>query len=230
MRIMLTNDDGIQSAGIRALYDEFCGENEIFIFAPDRQCSGFSQSITIGGSIKARRAAYGRAKAYEVFGTPADCVLLGLGIMADLRPDIVISGINDGYNAADDVRYSGTIGAACEACMEGVPALAVSTCGGNRDFAKTLEYTRALMDIMRAENRRDCFYSLNVPAGEVRGLVYAPLDGRVRAIDYSLASEKNGIIEYDMRSCVTDCRAGSDEDCLLHGWAAFTRLGRTWQA
>lgn len=227
MRIMLVNDDGINSPGIWALYDELKRGNDIIVCAPHAQCSGFSHSITIAGKLEARPYQRGDARAFEVFGTPADCALLGLGALAG-EVDMVISGINNGYNAACDVHYSGTIGAACEACMQGIPALAVSTRGGNTDFAPTLRCVRHVMNIMQREHEPGVFYSLNVPAGEVHGLMRAPLGGRECVSHYEPAPGEEGRLLYDVSLIHMERAPGSDLDMLDRGWATYTRLMSDW--
>ena len=107
--------------------------------------------------MTARRVQRGGARAFAVDGTPADCAIMGLGALAGGKVDLVISGINDGYNAAMDVHYSGTMGAAAEACMQGVNALAVSRTAEIRIFAPTLRYTRKAIDMVMAGLPCGCF-------------------------------------------------------------------------
>ena len=233
MRIMLVNDDGIAAPGIWALYDALAGEHDVMVCAPHNQCSGFSHSISITGRLKARRYRRGGAQAYEIFGTPADCALLGLEALCECPPDMVISGINDGYNSAADVHYSGTIGAAFEACMHGVPALAVSTQLGNREFGPTVQLTRRLIDIALKEAHRDCILSLNVPAGEVRGLRRAPLAWRYDDSAYVRREARGDDIEFDVthKYCAPDAlEPRYDRELLARGFATYTALLCDWTA
>lgn len=125
MRILITNDDGLHAAGIAVLEQAAAAlGGEIWVVAPDREQSGQGRSVTLSNPLRARRLGERR---WSVDGSPADCVVLAMSaLMRDCRPDLVLSGINAGYNIADDVFYSGTIGAAMEAAVHGVRAIALS--------------------------------------------------------------------------------------------------------
>ena len=130
MRILITNDDGIGAPGIRRLAEMAASLGEVWVVAPENQCSAMSHRITIRGQMTARRVDFPvpAASAWSLAGTPADCVKVALMyLMRDHRPDMVFSGVNHGYNAGYDIAYSGTVGAAMEAMMQGVPAMAWST-------------------------------------------------------------------------------------------------------
>jgi 5'-nucleotidase len=129
-RLFLTNDDGIAAPGLAALAQALnrTGRFELRVVAPERQCSGVGHSVTIHEPLFAERCVLdGSVPAWKVDGTPADCVKLGLtSLFPDSAVDLVIAGINSGPNVGVNVLYSGTVGAALEACINGVPALAVS--------------------------------------------------------------------------------------------------------
>lgn len=228
MRILLVNDDGIDAPGIWALYDEFCNEHEVIVCAPLRQRSGFSHSISLGGTMTARRVQRGGARAFAVDGTPADCAIMGLGALAGGKVDLVISGINDGYNAAMDVHYSGTMGAAAEACMQGVNALAVSTHGGNTDYAPTLRYTRKAIDMVMAGLPCGCFLSLNVPMGEPKDLAEADTGALDRHTKIEFTGEQDGVLTYNAGGFYSPCAPGSDRDMLNKGYAIYTVIDTNW--
>ena len=125
LKILIANDDGIRSEGIAKLARAAASFGTVWVAAPEHQCSGMSVRLTI--SEKSQMAVYRYdfpvpvEAAWSVDGTPADCVKVALNALLPFRPDIVLSGINDGLNAGLDVAYSGTIGAATEAAMHGVP-------------------------------------------------------------------------------------------------------------
>ncbi len=122
MRVLLTNDDGIESAGLLAL-QEALAEHEIWIIAPDGERSAQSHSITVHDPIRCRRL---DDRIFASSGTPADCVIVGmLGIMG-AKPDVIVSGINIGPNLGTDIIFSGTVAAARQAAFMGVPGIAVS--------------------------------------------------------------------------------------------------------
>jgi len=125
MIILLTNDDGYQSAGITALETVLLeAGHEVWVCAPSDQRSAQSHAMTLKGKIRFIRY---DSRHYHCSGTPADCILYGLnGNALPVKPDVVISGINHGYNASTDILYSGTVGAASEAALRGIPAIAIS--------------------------------------------------------------------------------------------------------
>ncbi|WP_105615756.1 5'/3'-nucleotidase SurE [Vallitalea okinawensis] len=129
MKLLLTNDDGIHAKGIYALCKELEQYHDITMVAPNDQRSATSHSITIAESliVKEERLQGLKSKAYSVSGTPADCVRIGLNQLVDQKVDMVISGTNIGYNMGTDILYSGTVSAAVEATLCGIPAIAIST-------------------------------------------------------------------------------------------------------
>ena len=125
MRVLLTNDDGITSAGLLALLKAFCVEHDVFVAAPSTNKSGVSSQINPKGFLCVHKAQLeGCTQAFAVEGSPVDCVLFGMSYFGDI--DVVISGINDGANLGTDVIYSGTCGAARQASFLGVPGIALS--------------------------------------------------------------------------------------------------------
>jgi 5'/3'-nucleotidase len=144
MRILLSNDDGYFAPGIAALAQSLVGLGEITVVAPERDRSGASNSLTLDRPLILRQAGSGF---YFVNGTPTDCVHLAVTGMLDYLPDMIISGINHGANMGDDTIYSGTVAAATEGFMLGIPALAVSLsnyAGGHFESAG-----RVVADIVR---------------------------------------------------------------------------------
>ncbi|MEZ5065426.1 MAG: 5'/3'-nucleotidase SurE [bacterium] len=124
MRILLSNDDGVLARGLRALRAAFVqAGHEVFVVAPDREQSASSHSITLDRPLRLREVEPG---VHAVDGTPTDCVLVGMHGLMEQRPDLVVSGINHGPNMGEDVTYSGTVAAAFEGYILGVPSLAAS--------------------------------------------------------------------------------------------------------
>ena len=139
MRLLLTNDDGIYAKGLSALYAELCQEADCLIVAPEIEQSAVGHAITISRPLMVRRAMKnGNFLGYAVLGTPADCVKIGIKELSDKPVDLVISGINRGANVGINVIYSGTVSAATESVIMGIPALAVSL-----DTRKDADYTFA---------------------------------------------------------------------------------------
>ncbi|HSG48650.1 MAG TPA: 5'/3'-nucleotidase SurE, partial [Longimicrobiales bacterium] len=123
MRILCTNDDGYLATGLNVLASAARRLGEVSIVAPDREQSATSHSLTLHHPLRARRA---RDGALVVDGTPTDCIILAVGELLEQRPDIVLSGVNHGPNMGEDVLYSGTVAAAMEATVLGIPAVAIS--------------------------------------------------------------------------------------------------------
>jgi len=129
MTILVTNDDGIRAPGIKALARAVETLGEVFIVAPDREQSAVSHALTLHHPLRAMKLSENR---HAVDGTPTDCVNLGIHALLPRRPELVLSGINRGANLGEDVTYSGTVSAAMEATLMGVPALAFSlACTGD---------------------------------------------------------------------------------------------------
>ncbi len=127
MHFLLSNDDGYQSPGISALAEALDGLGRVTVVAPDRDCSGASNSLTLDSPLYVKQDERGF---YYVNGTPSDCVHLAItGLLSDEEPNMVISGINSGANLGDDVLYSGTVAAAMEGRFLGCPAIAFSLAG-----------------------------------------------------------------------------------------------------
>ncbi len=128
MIILITNDDGIYSEGIKILAKKFSSFGKVFVMAPDRERSAISHAITFHHPIRVEEVNFGEnnTKAWSVDGTPADCVKLALDIILPQTPDIIISGINKGANLGNDIFYSGTVSAALEGALSGIPSIAVS--------------------------------------------------------------------------------------------------------
>ncbi len=123
MRILVSNDDGYEAAGIAALVDAMRPLGEVIVVAPERNRSGASNSLTLDRALHVRQASNGF---FYVDGTPTDCVHIAATGLLDCRPDLVVSGINNGANMGDDTVYSGTVAAATEGFLFGLPAFAFS--------------------------------------------------------------------------------------------------------
>ena len=126
MLILVTNDDGIQSPGIKALAKALKRVGEVYVVAPDRERTAASHSLTLHKPLRIHSLG---PRTFSVSGTPTDCVNLAVNKVLPKRPDLVVSGINRGANLGDDVTYSGTVSAAMEGTLLGISSVAVSQCG-----------------------------------------------------------------------------------------------------
>jgi len=175
-RIMITNDDGVNADGIMRLAKAVCSYGEVWIVAPDKQKSGASHSINLHTPIAVKEVAFpvDGVKAFAVSGSPADCVRIGVLNILPEKPDIVLSGINFGYNAGTDVMYSGTIGAAMEAVFQGIPSVAISE-GTNDGYIITdLWLDKVLKEVMTLNLTTDSILNINFPTckpDELKGIL-----------------------------------------------------------
>jgi 5'-nucleotidase len=144
MRILLSNDDGYFSPGIECLARTLSSVAEVTVVAPERDRSGASNSLTLDRPLSLRQSANGF---FYVNGTPTDCVHLAVTGMLDELPDMVVSGINDGANMGDDTLYSGTVAAATEGYLLGVPSVAVSLCSKAGVYYETA--ARVALEVVR---------------------------------------------------------------------------------
>lgn len=121
--ILITNDDGISSPGIRALEDALASVGDVYVVAPETEQSAVAHALTLHRPLRVEEVG---EKRYFVNGTPTDCVIVAVNKVLPVKPDILISGINNGANLGDDITYSGTVAAAIEGTLLGIPSIAIS--------------------------------------------------------------------------------------------------------
>jgi 5'-nucleotidase len=207
MIILLTNDDGYQSEGITTLETVLLeAGHEVWVCAPSDQRSAQSHAMTLKGKVRFIRY---DARHYHCSGTPADCVLYGLnGNALPIVPDVVISGINHGYNASTDILYSGTVGAASEAALRGIPAIAISARAdkqtGAYPFVEAASFLAANLESFLPLCTREVLLNINVPphangdwrVGMIGQLEYYDVVERsssARSTSYDASSTKIGL-------------------------------------
>lgn len=185
MRLLLSNDDGIEAPGIQTLAAGLEGEHEVWVVAPASERSAMSHSLTMH---KPLRASPRGERRWAISGTPADCIYVAVHhLMVEAPPDLVISGINRGSNLGSDVHYSGTVAAAREACLHGRPSIAVSLHGVSEGeqphWPTAVEVARRLAQQVGADPLpRGVFANVNVPnvpLDALRGLKACRLGERV---------------------------------------------------
>jgi 5'-nucleotidase len=184
--ILLTNDDGIQAVGLRTLRDAMEGLGTISIVAPSREQSGAAQSLTLRQPIVCHEVA---EREWAIDGTPADCVIVALHKLLPEPPDIVISGINYGANLGENAYYSGTVGAAREAALHHIPAVAMSLCSKKSgvDFKPSARIARTAAELVLSEKLPDqVLLNINVPE---------PWNGGVRFTRQSKKITRNQLSE-----------------------------------
>ena len=178
-RILVTNDDGIYSEGIRKLAEALRGVGDVTIVAPDREQSAASHALTLNRPLRMLQL---QEKEWIVDGTPTDCVNLAvLKLMKKERPDIVVSGINFGPNLGDDVTYSGTISAAFEGALLNIPSIALSALVGEKfSFDHSATFAAELTRIVLGRDRDpNVILNVNFPLGDFRGVKVTKLGKRI---------------------------------------------------
>lgn len=171
MIILVSNDDGIRAAGIRALEEALAPLGDVWVVAPDREQSAASHSLSLYRPLRVEEI---DARHFAVDGTPTDAVNLAINGIMKQKPDLVVSGINHGANLGDDITYSGTVSAAMEGTLLGVPSIAVSLVTGERpDFSTAATFAaRLAAEVIGRGLPRDTLLNVNVPnrpAGELHG-------------------------------------------------------------
>src|SRR5215470_2346321 len=180
MRILVSNDDGYLSPGLQALADAMRPFGEVSVIAPEQNHSGASNSLTLNRPLSVQRGSNGFL---FVNGTPTDCVHIALTGLLDHRPDLVVSGINDGQNMGDDTLYSGTVAAAMEGFVFGIPSIAFSMVekgDKNLDSAAAIA-SEVVGRIARQPLSSACLLNINVPnlaRSEIRGIAVTRLGKR----------------------------------------------------
>ena len=180
MRILVSNDDGYSAPGIEALAEVLAPHAEITVVAPEVNHSGASNSLTLNRPLSVRQAKNGF---WVINGTPSDCVHIALTGLLDLKPDLVVSGINNGANMGDDTIYSGTVAAAIEGHLFGIPSMAFSlTAKGWPHLEDTAQSCRDLvLRFMRENLPSNVLLNVNLPplpAAQVQGMVTTRLGKR----------------------------------------------------
>lgn len=181
MRILLSNDDGIQADGLNELRVSLQDQNEIYIVAPDRERSATGHKITVHRPLRVKEWSYPGANTtgWAVDGTPADCVKLGLEALLPAPPDLVISGINFGPNLGTDVLYSGTVSAAVEGTINGIPSIAVSLASNEyHDFSYSGKLIKEIVSTMGKDLPSRTLLNINMPPGAPRGIRVTRLGNR----------------------------------------------------
>jgi 5'-nucleotidase len=227
MRILLSNDDGYFAPGLERLAAALASRAEITVVAPEADRSGASNSLTLDRPLSVRRAPNGFL---FVNGTPTDCVHLAVTGLLDRLPDLVISGINLGANMGDDTIYSGTVAAATEGYLLGIPSIAVSLASKTGLHFETA--AGVVLDLLeRHARRRIAPWLLNVnvpdiPAGELAGIRTTRLGRRHKAENVVQTTNPRGETVYWVGAAgpAADAGEGTDFHAVESGYASVTPL------
>ena len=227
--ILISNDDGVRAPGIQALAAALADVGEVLIAAPDRERSAAAHSISLDCPLRVERVA---PNAYAIDGTPVDCVYLALHHLVPRKPDLCLSGINNGFNLGSDVFYSGTVGAALEGALRGVPAIAISLERQSpQDFSHAAAFAAELVrDILSrgpGAIEEETLLNVNLPAGPVRGVRPTKLGRRIYRDQVAVRKDLRGKDYYWIGG--PEAKGpdvpGSDCTAIAEGLVSVTALG-----
>ncbi|MDD5395104.1 MAG: 5'/3'-nucleotidase SurE [Thiothrix sp.] len=232
MNILLSNDDGFLAPGINRLREALMEVSNVTTVAPDQDCSGASNSLTLRNPLRMTQRA---ENFYSVNGTPTDCVHLGLGLYAQ-DPDIVISGINAGANLGDDVLYSGTVAAAMEGRFLGYPSLAVSLTAFHSTHLPVTHYASAVQAVLHLlphlqayPDRGSMILNVNVPDipwEQIQGFRVTRLGSRHRseAVIREVDPRGRDIFWIGPPGAAADAGEGTDYHAVAAGYVSITPI------
>lgn len=228
MRILLSNDDGVFAEGLHCLYERLQQEHEVTVIAPDRNCSGSSNALSLSQPLRVERLRNGF---YQVNGTPSDCVHLAINGFLPEDPQLVVSGINHGPNLGDDVIYSGTVAAATEGRYMGLPAIAVSLAskpGSHFDSAAEV-VARIIAHLDAHPLPADQILNVNVPDrpyAQLKGMQVTRQGRRHRAESMVKSQDpfEREIYWYGKVGQQQDAGEGTDFYALSQGYCSVTPL------
>ena len=228
MRILLSNDDGYFAPGLAALAEALQGLGVVVVVAPEQNRSGASNSLTLDRPLLLKQAASGF---YFVNGTPTDCVHLAVTGMLDKLPDIIVSGINHGANMGDDTIYSGTVAAATEGFLLGIPSIAISlTSFEGSNYATAGQVARELVErYIRDPIREPVLLNVNVPDipyAELKGMEITRLGRRHKAEPVvKMMSPRNETVYWvGAAGAAADAGPGTDFNAIERGAVSITPL------
>jgi 5'-nucleotidase len=224
VRILVTNDDGYDAPGIIALSRALGSLGEVTIVAPATEMSASSHSLTLSRGLRVKKH---RPRVFSVDGTPTDCVYLALFKILDHEVDLVVSGINRGWNLGDDITYSGTVAAALEGTLLRRPSIAISV---ERSDPMRYKSAAAFAKVLAAKVAkdglpRDVYLNVNVPARPIKGIVFAHQGKRIYHDGVSAEREKNGETVFKIGGYPEwEDQPGSDFASFREGFITITPL------
>ncbi|RDV27945.1 5'/3'-nucleotidase SurE [Alteromonas aestuariivivens] len=228
MKILLSNDDGVFAKGLATLYEALATEHDVTVIAPDRNCSGFSNALSLQQPLRIQKMDNGF---YSVNGTPSDCAHLGINRFLEEDPELVVSGINHGANLGDDVIYSGTVAAATEGRFMGLPAIAVSLTSHEGNHFETA--ARVVLEIIAKLQKHPLpanqILNVNVPDipyDQLKGIQVTRQGRRHRAETMVRANDAFGrdIYWYGPIGEEQDAGPGTDFHAIANGYCSVTPL------
>lgn len=235
MKILIVNDDSISAPGIAVLAKAACELGEVTVVAPAHQCSAMSQKLTIHGEMELKKVNDFLTEvtaAWSLEGTPVDCVKVALQHLLQEKPDVVLSGINNGYNTGADIAYSGTLGAAFEAARAGVPAIALSVTGDTHLDGVVPYLADMLKELAQAELPVGMVWNVNFPAnkpGNPKGILRDRIPAPVSLYreTYIESIQPDGVVTVTCQGVptpLTDLPEGTDARAVKTGYISIGKV------
>ena len=230
--ILIVNDDGIEAYGIAKLAAMAANFGDVWVVAPEGQCSGMSQRLTIFNELNVQEREFPATvrAAYSVSGTPADCVKVALKSLLPVWPDYVFSGINAGFNAGYDIAYSGTVGAAMEAVLHDIPAIAFST-QHDGSYEITDKYLMPIAEELMQKSNAGEIWNVNFPGGQAcdfKGIIRGAEAAQSFFFenDYQKLERDGKIVFTPFAKLLgpNDAPKGTDVWAVLNGYIAIGRI------
>ena len=230
--ILIVNDDGIEAYGIAKLAAMAANFGDVWVVAPEGQCSGMSQRLTIFSELNVQEREFPATvmAAYSVSGTPADCVKVALKSLPPLSPDYALSGINAGFNAGYDIAYSGTVGAAMETVLHDIPAIAFST-QHDGSYEITDKYLMPIAEELMQKSNAGEIWNVNFPGGQAcdfKGIIRGAEAAQSFFFenDYQKLERDGKIVFTPFAKLLgpNDAPKGTDVWAVLNGYIAIGRI------
>lgn len=227
--ILVSNDDGISAPGLRALVEAVRSLGEVVIVAPDSPQSGMGHAVTISRPLRLDQTdLYGNLKAFQCSGTPADCVKLAVDKVLHRKPDLLVSGINHGSNSSINVIYSGTMSAAVEGAIEGIPSAGFSLCNYayHADFSLAVKTARLIAtDMLKNGMPNGVLLNVNIPnvtEQETAGIKVCRQANAKWKEDFDERQDPNGRKYYWLSGKFVNYDKGNDTDewALANGYVS----------
>ena len=219
--ILVTNDDGVNSRGIKALSDALKSVGDVYVIAPETEQSAVGHALTLHRPLKFEKI---NNKTYFINGTPTDCVILGVNKLLPQKPGLLVSGINDGGNMGDDITYSGTVAAAIEGTLLGIPSIAVSFAKdvqNGRGYHKKSSKLQAAarfakklsMQVLKKGLPRDTLLNVNVPdSAKIKGIRITRQGKRIYDNSIQETSDPRGRKHFWIGGGLPTWESGKDTD------------------
>ncbi len=223
--ILITNDDGYYAEGLRSLISVAESYGKVIVVSPDREMSGAGHSLTLRGIIRMRKVI---DEHYIIEGSPCDCINMAIWYLMDRKPDLVLSGINNGWNIGEDALYSGTVAGAMEGALHYIPSFAISCKDNNRDVIRRAEKITKQMIELILENGipERTFLNINIPDSKVRGYKITSLSAKKHKNIVIKREDPRGEAYYWLARAEPEYQGNefSDISALKEGYVSITPL------